>query len=242
MNRLGKPFFFLAIVLIVVTASGCVLQQTIAMNANRTGIAATDLLVDDFFVGVLEDFQPLQDQPTDEPMMDRNVADFVRNLTSKRSVSNIFSEKIGPNSYAIGFDFSSLNQFMLDMNNQQKQNLLNVTVSGNTTTLTIYLDINTYPQLTKIIPFLADPNFETFGPLYNEGMSETDYLDMISYILGEDGPASIDASLISLLFISPKPLTRVSGGEKISPTTVRFDIPLIDFLLLAKPIQFTASW
>ncbi len=106
----------------------------------------------------------------------------------------------------------------------------------------LYLDLDNYPELERIVPFMADENFETFGPRYNVGMSEDEYLEMIMYILGEEGPPAIEESVISLRLNTPGKILASEGGTKESSNTIRFDIPLIDILLLAEPVSFYAEW
>lgn len=237
--RLG---FFSVLVIAVALSSGCVMQQGLSMSGNQGGWATTDLYVYDFFLTVLEDFEPFTPEDRKVSIMDASVDDFVAQLHTTDSASNIGLAKIGSNGYFIDFTFSSLEQLLQDLNKREPQSIVTVRTAGRNTTLRLHLDMDNYPQLTKIIPFLADPNFETFGPLYNEGMGEEEYLDMISYILGEDGPPSISDSVISLRLTTPKVIKSQQGGVPESPNSIRFDIPLIDFLLLAKPIEFSATW
>lgn len=230
------------VVLTVFIFSGCVMQQGISMTRTGSGWATTDLYVYDFFLTVLEDFEPFSPEKRTQSFMDASIDDFVTQLHQTASASDISSMKIGENGYFIDFTFTSLEALLRDLNRREPQSIVWVTQTGADTTLSIYLDIDNYPQLARMIPFLSDPNFETFGPLYNEGMSEEEYLDMISYILGEDGPQSIKDSVISLRLTTPGVIKTQRNGVKESPNSVRFDIPLIDFLLLAEPIEFSASW
>jgi hypothetical protein len=218
------------------------MQQGISMTRNRSGWATTDLYVYDFFKTVLEDFEPFSPEERTQSFMDASIDDFVAQLHQTPSARDISSMKIGENGYFIDFTFSSLEELLRDLNKRESQTIVQVVQSGSDTTLLIHLDLENYPQLARMIPFLADPNFETFGPLYNEGMSEEEYLDMISYILGEEGPPSIEESVISLRLTAPSVIKRQSGGIHESPNSIRFDIPLIDFLLLAEPIEFSATW
>ena len=94
-----------------------------------------------------------------------------------------------------------------------------------------------YAQLTKIIPFLADPNFEVYGPLYNNDLTEEEYLEMVSFILGEQCPESIGNSKISIQVMAPKAIVSHNGKLRNSKT-VEFSFPLIDFLLLHESIDF----
>lgn len=228
--------------LLLIALSSCVLYQGLNVAPKGSGWATTDLTAFPFFINVLEDFQPFI--PADEEMtiMDSFIDDFVNQLLIASSASNISMMKLGEGGYFIDFTFSSLEQLLEDLNERQKQTIVKIEEQGARSTLKIYLDLNNYPQLEKIIPFLGDPNFETFGPRYNEGMSEEEYLDMISYILGEEGPPAINESTISLIVTTPKPFIAQQGGIRESSSTIRFEIPLIEFLLLAHPIEFSVTW
>jgi len=245
MNRFKTSSILLAAISIVVMllfTSGCVMQQGISMNANNSGWATTDLVVDDFFIAVLNDFATFTPEGPNTSIMDASVDDFLKMLETKPSASNVTLVKTGESSYFFDFNFTSLQQFLLEMNKLEPQSILTVASEGKNTSLKFYLDLKNYPELAKMIPFLSDPNFETFGPLYNEGLSAADYLDMISYILGEEGPDAIMKSVISIRITTPTSLISQQGGTKTGANSVRFDIPLIDILLLAKPITFSATW
>lgn len=228
--------------LVVLISSSCVVQQGLSLTESQSGWATTDLYVFDFFLTVLQDFEPFVPEDEGQSIMDASVEDFIEQLHTTSSASNISSMKIGNNSYFIDFTFSSLQDLLFDLNKRERQTIVTITTKGRLTTLDFFLDLENYPQLTQIVPFLADPNFETFGPLYNEGLSEEEYLDMISYILGEEGPAAIAESVISLRFTTPKVIVRQEGCVKESSNSVRVDVPLIDFLLLNKPITFSITW
>ncbi len=236
-----KKLPLLILLLLVVTFSSCVLYQGLNVAPRGSGWATTDLMAFPFFIDVLEDFQPFI--PAEEmTIMDSFIDDFVNQLYEANSATNISMMKIGDGGYFIDFNFSSLEQLLEDLNEKQPQTIIKIVEQGERSTLKIYLDLDNYPQLEKIIPFLADPNFETFGPRYNEGMSEDEYLDMISYILGEEGPPSINDSTISLMVTTPKPFIAHEGGIRESSSAIRFEIPLIEFLLLAEPIEFSVTW
>ena len=47
-------------------------------------------------------------------------------------------------------------------------------------------------------------------------MSEDDYLDMIYFLLGEDGPDAIRNGLISVTMNVPGTLTEVTGGTCVT--------------------------
>jgi len=120
------------------------------------------------------------------------------------------------------------------VNNQSIVRLYN---RNGKTRVEININMDNYEQLTRIIPFLADPNFEVYGPLYNHDLTEDEYLEMVSFILGEQCPDSIAASSIRIQVVAPKAVTSHNGKARNSKT-IEFSFPLIDFLLLHEPISF----
>ncbi|MGI6467056.1 MAG: hypothetical protein ACOXZZ_05655 [Sphaerochaetaceae bacterium] len=232
----------LLIVLLVITLSSCVVQQALFINQRGGGESTTNLNVDQFFVDLLDDFELLAGGSQDKSYLDNSIENFVNNLRTTDSAYYATSSKVGLNSYLIEFSFSSFEKLLDELNEKEKQSIVKIRELALDTTLNINLNIDNYPQLVKMVPFLAEPNFETFGPLYNEGISEDEYLEMVSYILGEQAPSSIESSIISLQITLPKNVKRLTNGTKISAKVVRFDIPLIDFLLLAEPIIFQVTW
>jgi len=231
-----------AAVILIFTLSGCVMQQGISLTATQSGWATTDLSVYDFFVKVLEDFEPLDPELEEKPILQSSVEDFVTELDAAESTDFVDAIQINDTNYFIDFTFSSLQELLNDLNDRDEQSLLTITKNGKRTRMNFYLDLDNYPELERIVPFMADENFETFGPRYNVGMSEAEYLEMIMYILGEEGPPAIEESVISLRLNTPGRILDSEGGVLESSNTIRFDIPLIDILLLAEPVSFYAEW
>ena len=102
--------------------------------------------------------------------------------------------------------------------------------------------MKTTATAATIVPFLADPNFEVYGPEYNQGMSEADYLDMIYFLLGEEGPDAISNGNVTINLTVPGTVTETVNAEKISDNTISYSFPVISFLLLSEPLSFSVQW
>lgn len=219
-------------------ATGCTVTETLTFRNNTSHTSVFDFTVEEFFIAVLEDFGEFAPQTEDDPLMDRAIADFRVSLQRSRATSNVQVGKLADNDYRGSFQFSDLHRLVTDLGAGSNQTLLNVKQNS----LTFYLDIDNYDQLVPVIPFLADENFEAFGPAYNQGLSEADYLEMISFMLGEEGPPAIEKSFITLRIQTPGDIVSFTNGRKVANRVYEFTFPLIDFLLLAKPITFTVTW
>ena len=222
----------------VFTFSGCTVTENLKFKNSGYNASAFDFTVEDFFIAVLQDFSEFMPKEGDTSLMDKALGDFEGALKRSQNTNSIVMNKLNDNAYSGTFNFNNIQQLFTDLGAGNDQSLL--TMKNNT--LTFFLSMDNYDQLVPVIPFLADQNFEAFGPVYNQGLSEADYLEMISFMLGEEGPPAIEQSYITLRITTPQPIKAFTGGKKISDTEYEFSFPLIDFLLLAKPITFSVSW
>ena len=213
-------------------------QVTEDMSLGNTGSSSeTNIEVYPFFIEVLNDFAEFLPE-NNEPIMDAAIRDFTGGLESVAGATDASYEKTGDLEYRVVFNFTNISDLLARLGKIDNQSVITEDEHG----IRFYLDIDNYHELKEAIPFLADPNFEVYGPEYNIGMSEFDYLDMIYYLLGEEGPGAITESLITIDIDTPKRITSIEGAEKTGPKSFRYEFPLIDFLLLAEPMTFEVRW
>lgn len=214
--------------------ASCSVTETLSINRNG-GSSSSDIKVEQFFVDVLEDFAEFL--PANASIMDSAMSSFSSDLDKASSTTAVDLKKTGNNQYSLSFDYTSLTNLIKELGGEN-QSLFKESANS----LSFYVDINNFEELTKIVPFLADPNFEVYGPLYNIGTSEEDYLDMIYFLLGEEGPDAIKNGVITIDIKTPGTITSVNGATRINSTTARFTFPIIDFLLLSHPLSFEVNW
>ena len=235
---------FAVIISCALLLSSCVVAEKLTLTGDYTQSKAVpgknhvDLSVDDFFVGVVEDLSDWENKGNNDPIIDVAIQDFVKNLEASSVTSSIKFVETGYNTYMGDFAFTNFPQLLIDLsNNQADQSVVTMSSKNGKTHVEISINMGNYEQLTKMIPFLADPNFEVYGPLYNNDLTEEEYLEMVSFILGEQCPDSIAASSIKIQVVAPKTISDHNGKLRNSKT-VEFSFPLIDFLLLHNSIDF----
>ncbi len=215
--------------------AGCQVTEDLSI-AGEGGTSHTDIHVEQFFIDVLSDFAEFL-PAGDEPMMDAAIRGYASDLEKSGMVSGVEWESLGDNSYTLSFSYASLND-LLETMGAEDQSLFALTDHS----LSLHLDIDSYPQLKSLVPFLSDPNFEVYGPEYNQGMSEADYLDMIYFLLGEDGPDAVANGSVSVRINVPGTIVSASGCEIVADDAAIFSFPIIDFLLLNEPMAFSLEW
>ena len=228
---------FLGIALSLVLTS-CAVTENLSVDKRNGGDSSVNLKVENFFQDVLADFNEFSTTKDSSTVLDNAVKELETSLQKGKGTKDVKFTKKDADAYEGTFTFTSLSSLFADLGADKDQTIL--VQSGNT--LTFRLDMENYEQLTKIIAFLKDKNFEPFGPTYNQGISESDYLDMISFMLGEEGPDAIKNSQITLNLKTPGTITSFTGGKKLDDTSFQFSFPLIDFLLLQNPLSFSVSW
>lgn len=235
---------FAVIISCALLLSSCVVAEKLTLTGDYTQSKAVpgknhvDLSVDDFFVGVVEDLSDWENKGNNDPIIDVAIQDFVKNLEASSVTSSIKFVETGYNTYMGDFAFTNFPQLLIDLsNNQADQSVVTMSARNGKTHVEISINMDNYEQLTKMIPFLADPNFEVYGPLYNNDLTEEEYLEMVSFILGEQCPDSIASSSIKIQVVAPKAVESHNGKLR-NTKTVEFSFPLIDFLLLHESIDF----
>lgn len=234
MKRIFAILTFISIILL----SSCQVTENIIISDGEN-TSESDIIVYDFFIDVLNDFSAfVSDESQDESIMDAAVRGFADGLASNPDNCNIIYTKGSGNEYKLSFDFKSISNALSALNGAEGNSVL----KEGENSLSFYLDINNYVELKEMIPFLADPNFEVYGPEYNQGMSEADYLDMIYYLLGEEAPDAISSSMIDINITTPGEIVSSEGVTVTGSNTCTYSFPLIDFLLLSEPMAFSISW
>jgi len=95
--------------------------------------------------------------------------------------------------------------------------------------------------LPGLDPYLLDalspPALET----EEEGVSASEYRTMLKSILGEKAMPAMEEATIRVALTAPGPI-RSAGGGMLDGNTLNVKIPVIDALVLEKPIEFWIRW
>jgi hypothetical protein len=73
-------------------------------------------------------------------------------------------------------------------------------------------------------------------------ISESEYLDMIEFFFGDDGPAGILDSMLQMVIHVDGQIIDQKGGKKLNNNTVEFNVPLIRILLLDKNLVYSITY
>ena len=207
---------------------GCsVTQQLSIEQADGEHEATSYVTSQPFFVNVANDFDTFTDPDDPEISVDRLMEEMAESFRGGNEVDNLELEKVGERSYMLFFTFHDIQGLVEALGGSSGQDILTLKDQ----TLRIHLSIDNYPELEKIVPILSSDDFQPFGPRFNQGISEKEYLDMLSFMLGDEAPDAVRTSSFTIKIDTPKPIVSVSNMQKESTYTASFTFPLIDVLL-----------
>ena len=233
-----KKTAVLASVLILLLSS-CVVTEDITASTGFSGTSTTDIRVDSFFLSVLEDLSTLSESESGSEIMDNAIGGFASAVNSSSSSSGVTLTTDGEgNRYILTFDYISLSKLMKDLNNGENNSILKITSSS----FSFNLNMSNYNEIKEVIPFLSDSNFEVYGPEYSNGMTEEEYIEMITFLLGEESRDALEKSTVTILITTPGTITKVEGAEKRGDRIASYTFPVISFLLLNESLSFSVSW
>lgn len=105
----------------------------------------------------------------------------------------------------------------------------------------VHITRSNFADIAKLAGMDTNPLYQMFGPEQNAATTESDLDQMMVYVLGDSGPAALKASAIDFVVKVDGKITAQTGGV-VEGNSVHFHIPLVQLLLLAKPLDYSVTF
>jgi hypothetical protein len=223
----------------VFAAFGCSIKQEATVKSDGSGEVSFQFKMMPFFIDYIVNMSELiEDESVYEDGKIFDVEQIQQDFQTKPSVTlkSITSKDIGE--LKGSFTFSNVADVFQEEEELAEAGIISFTNTGGVKTLKVHLTRNNFEQLYSLFPIMNNPLFESFGPMENEGVTEEEYLDMLEFAFGEDGPQGVKKSEIELDVKVDGAVVSQTGGKQRG-NTVTFSIPLIDILLLQEPLTYS---
>jgi hypothetical protein len=146
-----------------------------------------------------------------------------------------------PSSFELELAYTSIRDIFSSDDTLKSAGALAWSDEGGRKTLKLHLDRTNYTQLSALFPMLKDPAIAGMGPQVNDTITDAEYLDMIKFSLGDDGPGLLKKSFITLTIDPEGEIISQTGGT-VNGGSVVFRIPLLRLLVLDKPLDYSVSF
>ena len=237
----------LAVIAAVLILCGCTVTQSVSLGRKGGGSTGVTLETTDFFKDLIVDLTSFTDigeddgRTPDTVLLDRSIGTLWANIQKSSASTSSYFWRTPERVYIGEISFSNLPALIADLGAKAGQSDIDSLFRLEDNSLTIRIAMENWHVLTELVPFLTEENFETYGPVYNHGQDEEEYLEMMDFILGDETSAQILGSRIILRITAPGCITSANGTLEGADTAV-FSIPLIRLLLLNEDIELHLSW
>lgn len=120
--------------------------------------------------------------------------------------------------------------------------IFNIEEKNGMKTLNISLSIENYKDLKKSLQFLQEESIEMLGPEANQGVSQEEYIEMMSFSLGDGGVKDLLSSDVELDITVDGDIIQTDGATIISNNRALITIPLLDIILLNKQLTYSVTY
>jgi hypothetical protein len=220
----------------------CTVNQTIVIRNDGSGTLAmhaevSNLLRD--YMSSLAEVSGKTDMMKDGKVFD--IATIRKDFSSRPGITVRKVAAPTANSLDLEIGYTSLADVFAGEKTLKGSGALVYSESGGTKTVRLHLDRSNYTQLASLFPLLNDPAVAGIGPQVNDTITDAEYLDMIGFTLGDDGPPLLKKSSLSLT-IDPEGQILSQSGGTLNGGAVTFRIPLLRLLVLDKPLDYSVTF
>ena len=106
-------------------------------------------------------------------------------------------------------------------------------------TLNVHLARDNYRALTALFPILDHPLLVSLGPQQDMEVTDAEYLEMMGFVLGDEGPPAIKDSTVTVRLVVDGRILEHDGGELQDDGSLLLTIPLLRILVLDEPLDYT---
>jgi len=229
----------------------CSLKQTLYIDRNGAGSVSFNLELAPYFADVTEQLSDLSPRESSNNKTDKKKGLFDLAKIKEdfsRSKGTVVEELESPSGDILKGKLTftnittALNSGLNSGTSSNIGNIFNFSSNGEERTLSVLLDYNTVEKFLAVNPSMDSPLMQTFGPLANKGLTDSDYLDMMQFALGDESREGIKDSYLILDVNVDGVITAQKGGTLIDTDTVQFKIPLLRILILDEPQSFYVSF
>ena len=193
-NRTSRILIALALLSLIVALAACSVSEVIAIKADGSGTASMRVETSKLLREYLLDLQSITGAA---PAPDGQLFDVKALQKELAARPGITVKKIAapsPDQLEVDLAFRSIEEVYGSVESVKKSGLLVYTESAGQRALKIHIDRKNFAELSAVFPAMNSAALEGIAPQEQDTITEAEYLDMISFTLGPEGPALLKKS------------------------------------------------
>jgi len=162
-----------------------------------------------------------------------------KSLTAASGIKSASLKNTGPEALEGSIAISNVGDFLLS----ERDMFITFKEGADSASITVVLDRDSAPLLiSRLSPEVEEYLSALMAPVaLGEYMSAREYLNLVAMVYGRPLADEIAAARIRASIEFPRPVASVTGGNSAG-RRAEFDIPLLDILVLERPLRYEVSW
>jgi hypothetical protein len=162
-----------------------------------------------------------------------------RSLARASGIKSALLKSTGPETLEGAIVISNAGDFLLS----ERDMFITYSESDDSSSITIVLDRNSAPLIiSRLSPEVEEYLSALMAPVaLGEYMTAGEYLDLVSMVYGRPLADEIASARIMASIEFPRAVTSVIGGSS-GGKRAEFDIPLLDILVMERPLRYEVNW
>jgi hypothetical protein len=235
----SSAFFIASLCWASLFLSGCAITQKATVEADGSGSARLRIELESFYHEALLDMASLEEGSSFEAGGSIFDLEGTREaFDRKESVQLVDIDSPDPRVLEASVVFRDVEEVFKSQTELTAAGVISFDSQGPTKTITLHIDRQNFVEISEFFALKNNPLFETFGPEQNEHTTQEEYMEMVEFMLGEEGPPSLLESFIELE-VNVKGKILSQKGGRVAGNSVFFRIPLIRVLLLNQPLDYS---
>jgi hypothetical protein len=222
--------------------ASCTVNQTLVIAQDGTGTIATHAEVSALLRDYLGNLAEISGSPGS--LKDGRIFDAAAirgDFGSRPGIVVRKSATPAPGVLDLELEFDSMQDLLNGRDAVKDAGAVSIIEASDTRTLRLHLDRTTWGQLARLLPPLRDPLVAELGPQASGHVTESDYLAMVQFSVGDAAPALLKKSFLTLIVRPQGEIVSQAGGT-VSEGAVTFRIPMLRILVLDRPLDYSLTW
>ncbi len=221
----------------------CSVNQTVVIKSDGSGTASLRVevspLLREYFAGLAE-LSTAEKKTTDSDSM-FDLIEIKKGFSKRQGITVVRAVSPNPDVLEVDLAYKALKDVFTNDKAVKDAGVAQISEADGKKTLKLHLDKKNYEGLSAVFPPLADPVLTGMGPQAEDTVTEEEYLQMIEFSLGAEGPALLKKSFVTLT-IKPEGGVISQTGGTVSGGAAVFKIPLLSILVLEKPLDYSVTY
>jgi len=188
-------------------------------------------------VGLVQSLRSFMGDTRNTPILDGGAIS--RSLAAASGIKSASFKNTSAEALEGTIVISNVGDFLLS----DKDMFITYSESSVSSSIVVVLDRNSAPLLiSRLSSEVGEYLSALMAPVaQGEYMSSAEYLSLVAMVYGRPLADEIAEARIKASIEFPRPVTAVSGGSSTG-RRAEFDIPLLDIMVLEKPLRYEVKW